>query len=71
LVKFDSPVTNEEKILLAILEQAQEINAKLQPQQKNIEYPVAKGIECKYCGGTHENKGQMLACARKKKKEGA
>jgi len=25
---------------------------------------------CKYCNGTHENKGQVLACAKKFKKEG-
>lgn len=24
--------------------------------------------QCQYCGGTHENKGQFLACARKNKK---
>lgn len=26
-------------------------------------------IQCKYCGGSHENKGQFMACARKNKKE--
>jgi len=26
-------------------------------------------IDCKYCGGTHENKGQLLACAKKHKKK--
>ncbi|MDP4117668.1 MAG: hypothetical protein Q8873_00545 [Bacillota bacterium] len=26
-------------------------------------------IQCKYCGGEHDNKGQMMACARKHKKE--
>lgn len=25
--------------------------------------------KCKHCGGTHENKGQVLACAKKHKKE--
>lgn len=24
---------------------------------------------CKYCGGTHKNKGEFLACSRKNKKE--
>jgi hypothetical protein len=28
---------------------------------------VSKSIPCKFCGGTHENKGQLMACARKKK----
>jgi hypothetical protein len=27
-----------------------------------------ESVPCKYCGGTHENKGQILACAKKKKK---
>lgn len=25
-------------------------------------------LDCKYCGGTHENKGQIMACAKKHKK---
>lgn len=29
-----------------------------------------KSIQCKHCGGTHENKGQIMACAKKRKKEG-
>jgi hypothetical protein len=28
-----------------------------------------KGITCKHCNGTHENKGQTLACAKKNKKK--
>jgi len=34
---------------------------------------VPKPIEdnkCKHCNATHENKGQVLACARKNKKKG-
>lgn len=27
-------------------------------------------IPCKYCGGYHENKGQLLACAKKHKNTG-
>jgi hypothetical protein len=63
--KRDSLVTNEEKLLFDIFQELKEINQKLTVR------PVAKGAECKYCGGTHENKGQVLACAKKKRKEGA
>lgn len=28
----------------------------------------SKGIPCKYCNGTHENKGQIMACAKKAKR---
>jgi hypothetical protein len=27
-------------------------------------------VICKHCGGTHENIGQTLACAKKHKKDG-
>jgi hypothetical protein len=59
-------VTSEQKLLYLMLQELKEINVKLTPAPK----PTA--IDCKYCGGTHENNGQVMACAKKmKKKEGA
>jgi hypothetical protein len=31
---------------------------------------VPQGVPCKYCNGTHDNRYQVAACAKKKKKEG-
>lgn len=58
--------TSEQKLLYLILQELKSINLKLTSTAK----PTA--IDCKYCGGTHENNGQVMACAKKhKKKEGA
>lgn len=40
----------------------------LKPEEKNIETEINQ-YPCKACGGVHENKGQLLACAKKYKKE--
>jgi hypothetical protein len=77
-MKRDSLISTEEKLLFDILQELKEINRKL-PEPEPLR-PIAKAteereIQCKYCGGSHDNKGQFLACARKhkkhKKKEGA
>lgn len=63
----------EEKLLFDILQELKTLNAKLSPEIKKVKTEnkaVPSSVPCKYCGGTHENTGQMLACARKKKKEG-
>lgn len=58
-----------DKLLFDILQELKILNGKnvvkQEVEEENKQYP------CKACGGAHENKGQMLACARKKKKEGA
>ena len=40
-----------------------------EPEPSTIDFVEEEvvSIDCKYCGGTHENKGQVLACARKSK----
>ena len=61
--------TSEQKLLYMILQELKQINSKL-----NKEKPIEKKITakaCKYCGEIHENKGQIMACAKKHKKEGA
>lgn len=40
-------------------------------QNNKIIELLSKGNkQIRSCGGTHDNKGQQLACAKKKKKEG-
>lgn len=59
--------TSEQKLLYMILQELKQMNSKLEkPTEKKI---TAKA--CKYCGEIHENKGQIMACAKKHKKEGA
>ena len=53
-----------DKLLFDILQELKKLNG---GKAKATE---AAGIPCKYCGGTHENKGQIMACAKKKKREG-
>jgi hypothetical protein len=35
---------------------------------KKLNEPVKDKSICKYCGGTHDNKGQAMNCAKKNKK---
>ena len=82
-MKHEDCYTTEEKLLFEILQELKELNSKFEtsPEIKKTETKpeikaeikteykaVPSGVPCKYCGGTHENKGQMLACARKRKK---
>ena len=57
----DNRFTASERLLYNIMIQNNEIIRLLSRK---------KLIECSSCGGTHENRGQQLACAKKKKKEG-
>lgn len=59
IIKAKDIVTVEQKLLFNIWES-------LDKKAKLVESP--KILDCKYCGGTHENKGQLLACAKKHKK---
>lgn len=56
---------SEQKLLYLMLLELKQINSKLGSENKSV------AVDCKYCGGTHENKGQVMACAKKHKKEGA
>ena len=56
IIKEKDIVTIEQKLLFNIWESLdKKANVKKSP----------KIYDCKYCGGTHENKGQLLACAKK------
>jgi len=75
MLKRESMITTEEKLLFDILQELKQINQKLtkeQPQAETVR-PVAKGVEfvCKACNTKHENRGKLMACYKKHKKEGA
>lgn len=59
-----------DKLLFDILQELKKLNGG-KPEVKAA--GLTAGIPCKYCGGVHENKGQVMACAKKlkRKKEGA
>ena len=65
-MKRDDLYGDTDKLLFDILQELKLLNSKLEVENK----AVPSSVPCKYCGGTHENTGQMLACARRKKKEG-
>ena len=69
LVEVDKShcVTTEQKLLWNIQELLKDRVPVDVPQPKVEEVVKPKDI-CTYCGGTHENKGQALACAKKFKK---
>lgn len=77
LIRDDVVLGNSEtKILWAIYQTLQEIKGRLpvpaaaeQTTEEVKEKPVT--YTCKVCGQTYDNKGSLLACARKHKKEGA
>ena len=58
-IKAKDIVTVEQRLLFNIWQALDE-------KAKEKESPAI--IDCKYCGGTHENKGQLMACAKKHKK---
>ncbi len=59
-IKMKDIVTVEQKLLFNIWET---LDSKAKAKQS------PKIIDCRFCGGTHENKGQLLACAKKHKKK--
>jgi hypothetical protein len=69
-MKREDLFDNVERLLFDILQELKKMNSGKEPEIKEEINVVSSGVPCKYCGGTHENKGQMLACARKLKKEG-
>lgn len=69
-LKRESMVDTTEKLLFDILQELKNLSKSLKPSEKTNEKLTA--IDCKYCGKTHENNGQVMACAKKtKKREGA
>lgn len=57
-IKEKNIVTIEQKLLFNIWES-------LNPKEPKVE---TKTYQCKACGKTHDNKGQLMACAKKHKK---
>ncbi|MFA4854189.1 MAG: hypothetical protein WC616_02430 [Candidatus Omnitrophota bacterium] len=55
-----------ELLLFDILQELKKLNKEEDPR------PIAKGagLICKVCNTEHENKGKLMACYRKHKKEG-
>jgi hypothetical protein len=62
----DSLVTKTDKLLFNI----QELLLAQRAQPEPIIEEIKVGLACKFCGGTHENKGLIMACARKNKRAG-
>lgn len=58
-------MNDDTKLLHDIRELLKEVLIYLKPEIKE----EIKLYPCKACGGQHENKGILLACARKHKKE--
>lgn len=50
-----------------------DVATEIQKIEETFELPVTENVKpktvCAYCGGTHDNKGQALACARKSQKK--
>lgn len=60
-------VTKTDKLLYNI----QELLKAQAVRQEPIEtVEPKKGFDCRFCGGQHESKPQIMACARLKKKAG-
>jgi hypothetical protein len=68
-MKREDMFGNVEILLFDILQELKKMN---EPKEinKDIKEEI-KQYPCKACGGVHENKGQLLSCARKYKKDGA
>lgn len=69
---FDDMIINrpETKLLYNIQElliEQNELLKKILPSEK-VSEEINDKIPCKYCGGEHDNKGQVMACAKKHKK---
>jgi hypothetical protein len=61
-------VTTEQKLLWNIQELLKD-RVPIDVPQPKVEVVVDQPKDtCTYCGGTHENRGQVLACAKKFKK---
>lgn len=74
--------TTEKKLLYDIrellIEQNELLKSVLSPVKQEVDTELPKlenneqneKIQCKYCGGEHDNQGQVMACAKKHKKGG-
>ena len=72
--------TTAEKLLFAILEELKILNSRMfspvvpnqeeKPQEEPIKEETQNAVTCKYCNGTHENRYQVAACAKKNKPKG-
>lgn len=71
MLRRESMVTTEERLLFDILQELREIKQLLQPQEVKAVRPIAKGagFKCKTCGKEFDNKGSLMGCYRKHKKE--
>lgn len=62
-----------------LIEQNELLKSVISPTKQTIDTDTPKPennvqsdkIQCKYCGGKHDNMGQVMACAKKHKKENA
>lgn len=64
----------ERQLLFDIRKELRRTNEILDAILANEKPPMAREVKeilCKSCGGTHENKGQVMACAKKSKKGAA
>jgi hypothetical protein len=82
VVKRENCLDNTEVLLFEILQELKNISSKLEEKQAS-KMPILdtkkevvandkqedKKVNCKACGGTHKNVGEMLACSRKMKKK--
>lgn len=71
-----------EELLFEILESLNELKGSVSGMKEDSqvvkvgdsEVTITKNVDtkldCKYCGGKHENRGQILSCAKKNKKKG-
>lgn len=70
-MKREDMFGNIEILLFDILEELKKLNQNNEIKTIEIEnIVVPSSVPCKYCNGTHSNRQQMAACAKKKKKEG-
>jgi hypothetical protein len=70
-IKKQSNMTLMEQLLWNVMVICSEINEKLDKEQEDNSFEIARNpyklLNCKFCGGQHENRGQVLACAKKHK----
>ncbi|MCX8129776.1 MAG: hypothetical protein N3I35_06720 [Clostridia bacterium] len=59
---------SDTKLLYDIRELLKELIFYVKSQEENKDVP--SGVHCQYCNGTHDNRFQVAACAKKKKKDG-
>lgn len=73
-IKKEANFSREERLLYNIWQELVMLNSKQEKQKVEVipienENKAKTSYKCKVCGTEHENKGQLLACAKKHKKE--